>query len=68
MLVNEKGELLLIDFDAFKTKIYLTKKYKRYLIECLRRIYSDINREEEFIDYSEQEIKRVIRELNWKIK
>lgn len=37
MLVNEKGELLLIDFDAFKTKIYLTKKYKRYLIECLMK-------------------------------
>lgn len=68
MLVNENGELLLIDFDAFKTKIYLTNKYKEYLIECLRRIYSDIKREEEFIEYSEEEIQRVIRELKWKIK
>ena len=68
MLVNENGELLLIDFDAFKTKIYLTNKYKEYLIECLRRIYSDIEREEEIIEYSEGEIQRVIRELKWKIK
>lgn len=65
MLINSKGELVLIDFDAYKTKFFLTKKYKKYLIESLEEIYSNIEREKNFENYCKKEIKRVIKELNW---
>ena len=65
MLINSKGELVLIDFDAYKTKFFLTKKYKRYLIECLKEIYSNIDRDKKFENYCKKEIKRVEKELKW---
>lgn len=67
ILVNSKGELVLIDFDAYKTKLFLTKKYKRYLIKALEEIYSNTKREKKFEEYCKKEIKRVIEELKWKI-
>lgn len=66
-LVNDKGELLLIDFDAFKTKLILTKKYKKYIIKQLAKIYSDIKRSKEFEEFCKKEIERVVKELNWNL-
>lgn len=65
ILVNSKGELALIDFDAYKTKLFLTKKYKRYLIKALEEIYSNTRREKKFEEFCRKEIERVKKELGW---
>lgn len=67
MLINSKGELVLIDFDAYKIKIFLTKNFKKYLIECLEEIYKNKKQDKKFEDYCKEEIKRVKEELNWRI-
>ena len=66
ILVNDKRELLLIDFDAYKTKIFLTKKFKKKLIEQLQKMYTHNEMSDELKEFSKSEIKRVIKELNWK--
>lgn len=66
MLINDKKELVLIDFDAFKTKFILTGKYKKYIIKQLEKIYSDVKRSKKFEDYCKKEIRRVVKELKWK--
>lgn len=65
ILVNNKNELLLIDFDAFKTKFILTNNYKKYLISNLRKMYTHANVSEEYKEYCKKEIARVIKKLNW---
>lgn len=65
VLINSEGELVLIDFDAYKTKLFLTKKYKKYLIEALRYIYTKNKRDKKFEEYCKKEIERVKGELNW---
>lgn len=67
ILINDKGELTLIDLDAYKTKIILTKQYKRKLITLLRKMYTHSNETQEFEEFCKSEIERVIKELNWKI-
>lgn len=67
MLINDKRELVLIDFDAFKTKFILTNKYKKYIIKQLRKIYTDVKRSADFEEYCKSKIDNVIKELNWKI-
>lgn len=66
MLINDKKELVLIDFDAFKTKFILTGKYKKYIIKQLEKIYSDVKRSKKFENYCKKEIRRVVKELKWK--
>ena len=65
VLINSKGELVLIDFDAYKTKLFLTKKYKKYLIEALGYIYTKNKRDKKFEEYCKREIERVEKELGW---
>lgn len=36
-LVNFSGNLFLIDFDAYRQKIFLTKKYKKYIFSKLKK-------------------------------
>ena len=67
MLINNKRELVLIDFDAFKTKFILTNKYKKHIIKQLRKIYKDVKRSADFEEYCKIKINNVIKELNWKI-
>ncbi|PID67149.1 MAG: hypothetical protein CR959_01670 [Fusobacteriales bacterium] len=67
MLVNEKNELLLIDFDSYKTKFYLSKKFKKRVIDGLINGYKAENYYscKEFQEYCEKELKRVLEKLKW---
>ncbi len=59
-------ELYLIDFDPYRTKLFLTKKFKSYVIHKLeRRAYLDVKREKEFEDFLRGQVKRVREELGW---
>lgn len=49
-LVNSEGKLVLIDFDAYRQKMFLTKKYKKYVFLKLKKNFyidfeNDISRE-----------------------
>ena len=64
-LVN-KEELYLIDFDPYRTKLIVTKKFKEYVIHKLeRRMYLDTQREKEFEAYLKSQVSRVRKELDW---
>ena len=64
-LVKDEG-LYLIDFDPYRTKLFLTKKFKKYVIHKLeRRMYLDTKREEEFENYLKKQVSRVRKELGW---
>lgn len=60
------NELYLIDFDPYRTKLIVTKKFKEYVIHKLeRRMYLDIKHEEEFENYLKKQVSRVRKELGW---
>lgn len=69
-LVNNEGELVLIDLDAYKIKLYRTKKFKKYVfIKFKNNFYKDFKEElrEEFLDYKkmiDHNLKNVKKELN----
>ena len=65
VLVSSKRELLLIDFDAYKTKLFLTKKFKKKLFSQLRDKCTALKKYKELEEFCELEIKRVIKELKW---
>lgn len=45
-LVNSDGKLVLIDFDAYRQKIFLTKKYKKYVFLKLKKnFYIDFEKD-----------------------
>ncbi|WP_320047925.1 hypothetical protein [uncultured Ilyobacter sp.] len=59
-------KLYLIDFDPYRTKLVVTKKFKEYIIHKLeRRMYLETKREKEFEDYLKSQVSRVRKELGW---
>ncbi|WP_319372291.1 hypothetical protein [uncultured Ilyobacter sp.] len=59
-------ELYLIDFDPYRTKMIVTKKFREYVIYKLeRRACIETNFGEEFNNYLKNQIYRVRRELGW---
>lgn len=65
VLVNSKRELLLIDFDAYKTKLFLTKKFKKKLFSQLKDKCIALKKYKELEEFGERELQRVIKELKW---
>lgn len=65
ILVGNDHKLRLIDLDAYKYKLYINKKFKKYLIEELNKNYLDMNRGKEFEEFCKKEIKRIKKELKW---
>lgn len=65
LLVGKDGVLRFIDFDAYKTKFFVTKKFKKYLISNLKKIYVDIPERKEFNEYCKIKIDEVIKKLGW---
>jgi len=64
-LVNN-DELYLIDFDSYRTKLVVTKKFKKYVIYKLaRRTYMETNLGKEFDHYLKSQVFRVRKELGW---
>ena len=64
ILVNDKRELLLIDFDAYKTKIFLNKSFRKKLLLQLQDKCSNLGKNREFDEFCRNEIKRVMKELD----
>jgi len=67
MLIDNKGILRLTDFDDYKINSFLTTSLKRRLIRNLSRIYLEEIRTKECEEFLKNQIKRVVKELNWKI-
>ena len=67
MLIDNKGILRLTDFDDYKINSFLTTSLKRRLIRNLSRIYLEEIRTKECQEFLKNQIKRVVKELNWKI-
>lgn len=65
ILLGNDGVLRLIDFDAYKIKRFITKKFKKYLIDNLKKIYIDIPEGKEFNEYCEKKITLIVQELGW---
>lgn len=65
VLVNDKRELVLIDFDAYKTKLFLTKKFKKRLFFELKTKMNDVRKHKQLEEFCEKELQRVIKELHW---
>ncbi len=62
----EGENLYLIDFDPYRTKFFITKKFKQYMIYKLeRRMYLDTKKEKRFEDFLRDQVQRVCRELDW---
>ena len=64
ILVNDKRELLLIDFDAYKTRIFLNKSFRKKLLLQLQDKCSNLGKNREFDEFCRNEIKRVMKELD----
>ena len=64
-LLGKDGELRLIDFDKYRIKRIVTKKFKKKLIENLKENYLYKNRDINFENFLKKEIDRVIKELGW---
>lgn len=64
-LIGKDGKLKLIDFDKYRIKRVLTKKFKKKLIDNLRQNYLFKSREKNFEEFLMNEITRVIKELKW---
>ena len=67
MLIDNKGILRLTDFDDYKINSFLTTSLKRRLIRNLSRIYLEEIRTKECEEFLKNQIKRVVKELNWKV-
>jgi len=67
MLIDNKGILRLTDFDDYKINSFLTTSLKRRLIRNLSRIYLEEIRTKECEEFLKSQIKRVVKELNWKV-
>lgn len=64
-LLGNDGKLRLIDFDKYRIKKIVTKKFKKKLIDNLRKNYIKKNREKGFEEFLKKEIIMVIKELKW---
>ena len=67
MLIDTNGKLRLTDFDDYRIKSFLTSNLKKRLIRNLKRIYLEEKRTEECEEFLKSQIKRVVKELNWKV-
>lgn len=66
ILVGKDGVLRLIDFDSYRRKRFLTKKYKRYIIENLeKQAYKNKEEYKEYDEYAREKIKDIIKKLGW---
>lgn len=69
-LVNSERELVLIDFDAYRQKIFLTRKFKEYVfIKFKNNFYKDFSEKirEEYVQYKkliDENLETVKKELN----
>ena len=69
-LVNSSGQLVLIDFDAYRQKIFLTKKFKKYVfIKLKKNFYKDFSDEirKKYVEYKkiiDENLEVVKRELS----
>ena len=64
-LLGNDGKLRLIDFDKYRIKKIVTKKFKKKLIDNLRKNYIKKNREKGFEEFLKKEIIMVTKELKW---
>ena len=64
-LLGKDSKLRLIDFDKYRIKKIVTKKFKKKLIDNLRKDYIKKNREKGFEEFLKKEIIRVTKELKW---
>ena len=67
MLIDVNGKLRLTDFDDYRVKNFLISNLKKRLIRNLKRIYLEEKRTEECKKNLKNQIKRVVKELNWKV-
>ena len=67
MLIDTNGKVRLTDFDDYRIKSFLTSNLKKRLIRNLKRIYLEEKRTEECKEFLKNQIKRVVKELNWKV-
>ena len=67
MLIDVNGKLRLTDFDDYRVKNFLTSNLKKRLIRNLKRIYLEEKRTEKCEEFLKNQIRRVVKELNWKI-
>ena len=67
MLIDINGKLRLTDFDDYRIGSFLTNSLKKRLIRNLKRIYLEEKRTEECKEFLKNQIKRVVKELNWKV-
>ena len=67
MLIDTNGKVRLTDFDDYRIKSFLTSNLKKRLIRNLKRIYLEEKRTEECEEFLKNQIKRVVKELNWKV-
>ena len=67
MLIDTNGKVRLTDFDDYRIKSLLTSNLKKRLIRNLKRIYLEEKRTEECEEFLKNQIKRVVKELNWKV-
>lgn len=67
VLIDINGKLRLTDFDDYRIRSFLTNSLKKRLIRNLKRIYLEEKRTEECKKILKNQIKRVIKELNWKV-
>lgn len=62
----KNDELYLIDFDPYRTKWIVTKKFKEYVIYKLEKtLHIDKKNDEEFKNYLKKQVLRVRKELGW---
>lgn len=64
-LLGKDEKLRLIDFDKYRIKKIITKKFKEKLINNLKKSYLKKNRKKSFEDFLKKEIDRVVKELGW---
>ena len=67
VLIDINGKLRLTDFDDYRIRSFLTNSLKKRLIRNLKRIYLEEKRTEECKKNLKNQIKRVVKELNWKV-
>ena len=67
VLIDINGKLRLTDFDDYRIGSFLTNSLKKRLIRNLKRIYLEEKRTKECKEFLKNQIKRVIKELNWKV-
>lgn len=66
LLIGKDGILRLIDFDSYRRKNFLTKSYKRYIIENLeKQAYTNKEEYKEYDEYAREKVKDIIKKLGW---